>query len=516
MPGRMDFSFGFSTSRSRPREPEQPLRILILSDLSGSTERGELASRKPFRIDVDNFDGRFGALFPSARLSDDIVLSFESPDDLHPDAIFRNADLFSSFRDLRSRLANPATFAEAAAELGGVAPGMERPQSISRTVAGAASDRASGPSPDARIRESSTESSTPPGNDFDRLLRGEAGSSSTAGSESARPSGAVDDLIRRIVAPHVQAAPDPSQPLLLAAADQAISDTMRAVLAHPAVRYLEAAWLGLSRLVRNIEGDNEIQLFVLDISSAELNDALLSGAPRESALYRSLVAPQDVPGTPPWSLWIADFAFGESVETVRVLGALGSLAAECGAPLIADAAPALVGIESFSQSTDPAKWKGGAGELADAWRAIRTSEVAPWIALTAPRILLRLPYGAQTDPTEAIHFEEMPAPGIGSYVWGSSALAVAQLAASAFAQDGWEFDAPDGADIEDIPVHIYRDAGETVARATAEAYLPEHAADALLRAGIIPILSIRGRNAARVVRVQSISDPPSPLKTLWG
>jgi type VI secretion system protein ImpC len=326
---------------------------------------------------------------------------------------------------------------------------------------------------------------------------------------------------------------------------------------------LETAWLGLSRFVRDVGGDNEVQIFAFDISPAELNDALLSGAPRETALHRALVAPLDIPGTSPWSLWVADFTFGGSVNSLRVLGALGSLAAECGAPLLADAAPALIGIESFAESPDPAKWKsagklgeigaettetageraveiagtagemapeiaGAAGEiaaenvgestgsqLAESWRSLRTSEVAPWIALTAPRILLRLPYGAQTDPTEAIRFEEMPTPGAGSYVWGSSAMAVAQLAARSFADNGWEFSAPDGADIEDLPVHIYREGGETVARATAEAYLPEHAANALLRAGITPILSIRSRNAARVVRVQSISDPPSPLEAPW-
>jgi type VI secretion system protein ImpC len=546
----MDFSFESSAPRRRARDPEQPLRILILSDLSGSTERGDIASRKPFRIDVDSFDARFGSIFPSARLSEGIVLSFESPDDLHPDQIFRNADLFRSFRELRARLADPATFADAAAELGHRPGGAHLAQSVSTSAPGGTA----GSVGDASARSDGGESLS----DFERLLGGGIARGTTspttasagqvlpgAGPSGAAPSGAgpsgaarsgaapssaapsagvplgrstsrkIDELIRGIVAPHVQAAPDPSQPLLLAAADQAISDTMRAVLAHPSVRQLEAAWLGLARLVRNIGGDNDIEIFAFDISPVELNDALLSGAPRESALHRALVAPQEVPGTTPWSLWVADFTFGASSESVRVLGALGSLAAECGAPLLADASPALVGIESFAESSDPTKWRGFAGALAEAWRALRTSEIAPWIALTAPRILLRLPYGAQTDPTEAIRFEEVPTPATGSYVWGSSAMAVAQVAASEFAQNGWEFSAPDGADIEDLPVHIYREGGETVARATAEAYLPEHAADAILRAGISPILSIRGRNAARVVRVRSISDPPSPLNAPW-
>jgi type VI secretion system protein ImpC len=534
--GRIDFSLDFSPGSGRRRDPGQPLRILILSDLSGSTARGELGDRKPFSIDIDALDARFAALNPSAQLSEEIVLSFESLDDLHPDRIFHGAELFRSFRELRARLSNSATFAEAAAELSAASgePNLSG-ASGQASPSGASGAAQPAPSPGAPAQ---------PTNEFERLLRvggsGTGSPASTSGTParvrgSGEPIRVVDDLIARMVAPHVEAAPDARQAQLIAAVDQAISDTMRAVLGHPAVRHLEEAWLGLSRLVRGIDGENVVELFVMDVSIEELRDATVSDrhdatrsdrhdATRsdrhdatlsDSALHRALVAPQQVPGTTPWSVWVADFAFGASVEDLRVLDALGSLAAAAGAPLLADAAPALLGIDDFARSEDPSTWPGSAGDLASAWKSLRAGPTAPWIGLSAPRILLRLPYGRQTDPTESIRFEEMPSPGAPSYVWGSSALAIAQLAASSFARQGWGFQAPDGADIEDLPVHIYQEDGEKRARPTAEAYLTERAADSLLRAGIIPILSIRGRDAARVVRVQSIANPPAALRGPW-
>lgn len=517
MSGGMEFSFGFSPSGQR-REPGLPLRILIFSDLSGSTARGPLRDRKPIPVGVDTLDTRFAALNPSARLSDEVVLSFESLDDLHPDRIFQTAEIFRSFRELRARLSNPATFADAAAELTQAAG--ESATRSGQTGESAAESSRSAEDAAELTRTTGETTSAPPANDFERLLHGGGAglpaptSKSPMRSASKDPSRVVDDLIARIMAPHVQAVPDPRQAPLLAAVDHAIADTMRAVLEHPAVRGLERTWLGLSRLVRGIEGENAVELFVLDVSMTELFEAMQT-APSENVLHRSLVASQQAPGTTPWSLWVADVPFGASADDLRVLGALGSLAASAGAPLLADASPALLGIEEFGRSEDPASWPGATEDLASTWDALRASEVAPWIGLTAPRILLRLPYGEKTDPIESIRFEEMPDPQTASYVWGSSALAVAQLAANSFAWDGWGFRAPDGADIGDIPVHIYEEGGEKRARPTAEAYLGERAADALLRTGIIPILSIRGRDAARVVRVQSIAHPAAALRGPW-
>ena len=40
------------------------------------------------------------------------------------------------------------------------------------------------------------------------------------------------------------------------------------------------------------------------------------------------------------------------------------------------------------------------------WRSLRESDDARYLALTMPRFLARLPYGAKTNPVEEFDFEE--------------------------------------------------------------------------------------------------------------
>jgi type VI secretion system protein ImpC len=446
-----------------------------------------------------------------------VSISFDGYEDLHPDHLYRRLDLFRSMREMRERLQNPATFAEAAAEL--------RAASAEHRSAESASDLgASGPEPASRhggFAEPAAPGDQQAVTEFELLLgrrppRADLPPRAHAAPGASASVPGVQSFLQRLMEPYVVSTPDPSQPLLLAATDQAISHALRAVLWHPAFRRLEAAWAGLSRLVRNIESDETLQVSVLDISAGELATDLDRNDLHESALYHTLIGSQEVIETPPWSFWAADFEFGSTSADLKTLGAFGTLAAQAGAPVVAGASPALAGISSFSAQPDPRTWRELEGELAMTWTALRRSSQAPWIGLAAPRILLRLPYGPNTDPLETIGFDEMPTPEPAQYLWGNPSLAIAQLTAMAFTDQGPRFSAPDGADIGNLPVHIHVDgSGERVAQATAEAFLPERTARMLSEQGLMPVLSIRGRDAARLVRVQSIADPVAPLFGPW-
>ena len=95
-----------------------------------------------------------------------------------------------------------------------------------------------------------------------------------------------------------------------------------------------------------------------------------------------------------------------------------------------------------------------------AWEALRKLPEASYLGLALPRFLLRLPYGADTDPTERFAFEEMDArPEHDHYLWGNPALACAYLLAQAFSQDGWDLRPGVVQEIESLPLHVYREAG---------------------------------------------------------
>jgi type VI secretion system protein ImpC len=141
--------------------------------------------------------------------------------------------------------------------------------------------------------------------------------------------------------------------------------------------------------------------------------------------------------------------------------------------------------------------------------------MAAWIGLALPRVLMRLPYGAATDRIGRFAFEEMPAPRQHeAYLWGHGALALALLAGRAFQEDGWPLDLDQQLDLDDLPSHVFTEDGERVQQPGAELLLSEPAAQAVALRGPMPLMSWRDRPAARLLRWQSLSDPPTALQGL--
>jgi type VI secretion system protein ImpC len=119
-----------------------------------------------------------------------------------------------------------------------------------------------------------------------------------------------------------------------------------------------------------------------------------------------------------------------------------------------------------------------------------------------------LPYGPKTDPVESFPFDELAPRTHEGYLWGNPAFACAQLAAAAVQQGGSPGDV---LDLDDLPAHTYRQDGEPHLQACAEAFLGDRAAQAILARGLMPFASLRDRNAIRLLRFQSLSDPPTGL-----
>ena len=101
------------------------------------------------------------------------------------------------------------------------------------------------------------------------------------------------------------------------------------------------------------------------------------------------------------------------------------------------------------------------------------------------------------------------------YLWGPPGLALATLCGRAFEVAGWQMAPDDECDLEDLPSHIYREDGEVRQQPCAEVAMGEAAGTAALARGVMPLLSYRNRNAARLLRWQSISAPSLPLAGPW-
>jgi type VI secretion system protein ImpC len=512
--GRSDVSLSADpgaepVSAAEAPSPETPFRILFLGDFSGrSAARAAPPKLRTVRIDRDNVSQVMSSLQIALPLAGETAV-FRDVDDFHPDGLFERLETFKTLRRLRERLGNDKTFAAAAAEMAGWASAAEPPPPAE-------------PAPAPPAKKAGGEEFTP--DDFLGQVLTETRPSESS-SPAAGPVGPGDwqDWLRKIVAPHLTANIDyKRQARLVSLVDDVVAAQMRALLHGPAFQGLEAIWREVGFLVRHLETDEHLQIHLLDVSKSELAE-LPDGEDelRKTSLYRLLVEQSvGTAGGLPWAVLVGHYTFEPTASDAALLGKLSRLAQATGAPFLAAAADRCLGCASLAATPDPDDWTlAPNAEAADAWDALRRSPGAAWLGLALPRFLLRMPYGREADPVERFDFDEMPAgppePNHECYLWGNPAVLWAYLLAEAFLRRGWGFRPGAVAEVEGLPLHVYRDDGESQVKPCAEAWLVDRAALAVQTKGLMPLVSLRGRDAVRLAAFQSLALPARPLAGRW-
>jgi type VI secretion system protein ImpC len=199
---------------------------------------------------------------------------------------------------------------------------------------------------------------------------------------------------------------------------------------------------------------------------------------------------------------------------VALLGRLGQLARRLGAPFLAAASSRVLGCPSLTEAPEPATWQ--AVPEAGTWDALRATPEAGSLGLALPRFLLRLPYGSRSRPAEQLAFEELP-PGAPheAYLWGNPAFACAYLLGEGFSRQGWALRPGDLLDVDGLPLHVDEEDGAARVQPCAEVVLSDRAAAAILDRGLMPLRSIRDRDAVRLEAFRSLADPAQPLQGPW-
>ncbi len=479
MPDR--FSFGnpeLSVSGTRPatqRSDESPFRILLAGDFSGRESRGVTTSvrgRKPRPVDLDTFDATLARIAPRLDLElprgEKIALLFNKLEDFHPDRIWEQNEFFAPHREMRAELANPATFATMLATV--VPQGSAEP--VAQTSAA----------------------------DLWSQLTGL--SAATASSPSHSPAAAAAAMIKQAVASHVMSGPDPRQAETIAAFDNAVSGQMRALLHHPHFQALEAAWHGVDFLLRNLDTDESLEVYLLDVSRAELAADLRAADDLAASAIYEIIAEQPV-GARPWTVVAGLFSFEPNDDDADLLARLARIAATAGLPFIAGAGP---------QFLEAAQARISESEPNAAWQSLRNSPEANHAGLVAPHFLLRLPYGRGMDEIDHFALEEMP-PAVeqDALLWGNPALIATLLLANAWRDEGWGFSPPGNAAVTGLPVHVFTESGEKKLTPCGEILLTDRVAENLLALGVMPLASVRDRDAVRLLRFQSIAQPAAGL-----
>ncbi len=492
--------------------PNEPFHILVLGDFSARASRGicepaTIGSQPVIRIDRDNVDevlGRLGVELHLRRAEAEppggtgLVLRFSELDDFSPDRLYDRLEVFQSLRQMR-RLSDPQALA-AMAETSSLGTAQAQARLEPPPAAPPAPVPAPQPEPQDLLETVLERSVAVPD------------------SASGAPRGPWDALVAHIVRPWLLPKPDPRQAEWAAAVDRAAAELLRAIMHHPAFQALEALWRGLDWLVRRLETDEKLKLFVLDISHEEWAEDLSAPALENTGLYKVLVERTlQTPGGTPWAVVAAAFTFGPLAGDAQRLGRMAELARRARAPFVACAEPRLLGCESVADHPDSEDWTWQPAETdRQAWEQLRRSADARWLGLAIPRFLLRLPYGPRTAPIERLEFEEMPGTAQHSrYLWGPPSFACALLLGQAFAQSGWSLQPGEIRDIDGLPLHTYAMAGETCMTPCAEVLWSDRAASAVLQRGMMPLRSYAGRDRVRLERFQSLALPPALLAGRW-
>lgn len=222
---------------------------------------------------------------------------------------------------------------------------------------------------------------------------------------------------------------------------EALSGSLDQILHAPEFQKLEATWRGLHYLVSQTESSERLRISVLNASKAEL-ERDLQDAPEfdQSALFRVVYEEvYGLAGVAPFGVLIGDYEFGRQPEDMELLEKISQVAAAAHAPFIAAAGPQMFGWQTFAELAEAgALERIVESEAHSRWCAFRSSDHARYVGLVLPRMLLRLPYGAETVPVTGSDYEEdIGGPNQGKLLWGNAAYALAVRLAEAFRIYGW-------------------------------------------------------------------------------
>ncbi len=482
-----ELAFGQMTAdRPAPQKLERKrFRLAILGDFTGRSARGvlevgdDLAIRPAIMLDLDTVEEVIESfattlVLPVGKDGAGVEVKLTGLDDLHPDELFENVEIFSALRDLKAQLAHGGTAESAAKSL------MEWGKAHGRPVKPAKAT-SSGNTLHAGHKLS----------DFQKLI-GDTGATLAQASP-------LDEMLARIVGPHIRKIPDADATAMAQAVDDALSDAMRLILHHPEFQSVESQWRAIDLIVRSIETDENLDVMLYDVSAEEIAaDLTQSDDLAQSGLMRMLTdTPMDAEtGRGAYSALIGMYNFEETPPHAQLLGRIARVAAHVHAPFFA--AISTTFMDTPQKNRHPL--------VAAEWDALRAMPEAKHLALVTPRFLLRRPYGAKSEPIYEFEFEEFTQRGgLSGMLWANPVVLVSILLAKSFKENGTALELGQIMSLGDMPYHFVKDRyGDIVALPCTERNLTTDKVETVLGRGYLPVISAKGRDEIRLGSFQSL------------
>jgi type VI secretion system protein ImpC len=293
--------------------------------------------------------------------------------------------------------------------------------------------------------------------------------------------------------------------------DQLLTRQLNEIMHHKDFQKLEASWRGLHYVVQQSETSTMLKIRVLNASKEDLRRDLERAVEfDQSALFKKIYEEEyGTFGGAPYAAMIGDYEFSRTSPDVSLLEKISNVAAAAHAPFIAAAGPDLLNLEAFTDLTAP-RDLAKIFESVDyaKWRSFRESEDSRYVGLCLPHILMRLPYGPDTNPVEAFRFkEDVDGRDHSKYLWSNAAYAMATRLTSAFARHGWCAairGVEGGGLVESLPTHTFRtDEGELALKCPTEIAITDRREKELSDLGFIPLVHCKGTDYAAFFAAQS-------------
>ncbi len=300
----------------------------------------------------------------------------------------------------------------------------------------------------------------------------------------------------------------------VAALDELLEVQVNAILHHPEFQRLEASWRGLRWLVGTVPTEARIKVRILNVSWTELaRDTERAIEFDQSQLFRKVYSAEfGTPGGEPFGVLLGDYYVShrprpdQRVDDIRTLRSVA---------LVAAAHPSLLGFDSYRELELPLDLpRTFRGVEYVAWRALRESEDARFVALTLPRVLVRSPYVHDPARRDGFCFAERCV-AHEDYLWGNATYALGSVVIGAFARWGWLADIrgtkrgeESGGMVKGLPALDYgTDSPGVAVRFATEVVITDRRERVLGDLGLIPLSAIPGEAHAAFYTTSSLHSP---------
>ena len=301
----------------------------------------------------------------------------------------------------------------------------------------------------------------------------------------------------------------------IAALDRLISAQINKVLHHEKFQKLEASWRSLNKLVSENELSTSLKVRVFNCKRKEIARDFARAPGFDQSHYFNCVYEREYGtlGGSPYSFMIGDMELGRSPMDIQFMRDMAAVSSMAHAPFIASASPGLLDLDSYTELDRPIDIAKifESTEMA-AWNSLRDNPDSRHLVLTAPRTLVRLPYGPDASPVEEMDFtEDVDGQEHNKYLWSPSSWVVGGQIMKSFSEYGWPSairGTETGGKISNLPLHTFPSlSGSTISKCPTETTITDRREKELSDQGIIALCHARNTDYSVMFSGSTVNRP---------